>query len=250
MQPQNMSESLDLHRYLAAGTPNYDFPPVVHPGSCNSSSFFSMDVISGITDDFSTSPEAKAFAASQQHKEAERRRRERINSHLDRLRTILSCNSKTDKASLLAKVVQRVRDLKQKTSETLSQLELESFPAESDEISVQISSIDDSSADDGGRRLLIKASLCCEDRSDLLPELIETLKSLHLSPLRAEMITLGGRIKNVIILSADKDHHDIIDESIPISLRNALKSLVQRSNYGSGECRTKRRRVFDQGIAN
>ena len=36
----------------------------------------------------------KTLAALRNHKEAEKRRRERINSHLDRLRSILPCSSK------------------------------------------------------------------------------------------------------------------------------------------------------------
>jgi len=36
----------------------------------------------------------KALAALRNHKEAEKRRRERINAHLNKLRTLLPCNSK------------------------------------------------------------------------------------------------------------------------------------------------------------
>nr|QJQ51205.1 bHLH transcription factor bHLH13.5 [Gardenia jasminoides] len=243
MQPQDLSENLDLYDYLTGTTSfsdagtyclprNYDFPGVAQTQSLyNNTSFYSLEM-SDVTE---SSPEARALAASQQHKEAERRRRERINSHLDKLRTLLPCNTKTDKASLLAKVVQRVRELKQQTSEIM---QLECFPSEADEISVMLN---DNSTDG---KLLMKASLCCEDRSDLIPDLNEILKSFHLSPLRAEMVTLGGRIRNVIILAGDKNQTD--DESVP-SLRDALRSLVQRSNYASGD-RPKRRRVFDQGI--
>jgi hypothetical protein len=39
-------------------------------------------------------PEDRALAALKNHKEAEKRRRERINSHLDKLRGLLLCNSK------------------------------------------------------------------------------------------------------------------------------------------------------------
>ena len=117
-------------------------------------------------------------------------------------------------------------------------MQLECFPSEADEISVMLN---DNSTDG---KLLIKASLCCEDRSDLIPDLNEILKSFHLSPLKAEIVTLGGRVRNVIILAGDKSQTD--DESVP-SLRDALRSLVQRSNHASGD-RPKRRRVFDQGI--
>lgn len=139
----------------------------------------------------------------------------------------------TDKASLLAKVVQRVKELKQQTSELT---ELESFPSETDEITVLSS--DDYSSDG---RIIFKASLCCEDRTDLLPDLIEILKSLHLKTLRAEMATLGGRIRNVLVVAADKDH---TIESVHF-LQNALKSLLERSNASE---RSKRRRVLDRTL--
>lgn len=142
-------------------------------------------------------------------------------------------NYQTDKASLLAKVVQRVKELKQQTSELT---ELESFPSETDEITVLSS--DDYSSDG---RIIFKASLCCEDRTDLLPDLIEILKSLHLKTLRAEMATLGGRIRNVLIVAADKDH---TIESVHF-LQNALKSLLERSNASE---RSKRRRVLDRTL--
>nr|GMC46952.1 transcription factor bhlh106 [Ipomoea batatas] len=119
------------------------------------------------------------------------------------------------------------------------------IPSESDEITLLISSDDECSGDG---RLVIKASLCCEDRLDLIPDLIHTLKSLRLSPLRAEMVTLGGRIRNVFILAGDLKDHACADESI-LFLRNALKSVVERSACGTGE-RSKRRRMIDHGVIN
>lgn len=136
----------------------------------------------------------------------------------------------TDKASLLAKVVQRVKELKEQTSEIT---ELEALPSETDEITV----LSGDYTSDG--RLIFKASLCCEDRTDLMPDLIEILKSLHLKTLKAEMATLGGRIRNVLIVAADKDHSI---ESVHF-LQNALKSLLERS---SSSDRSKRRRILDR----
>lgn len=143
-------------------------------------------------------------------------------------------------------MVQRVRELKDETSKIM-QSETNLFPSETDEITVLSSN--DWLADG---RLLIKASLCCEDRFDLIPDLIETLKSLGLSPIRAEMVTLGGRIRNVIILAADhkeSNNNNTDDESSLLILRDALRSIVQRSSYGTGE-RGKRRRVLRQGTTN
>lgn len=140
----------------------------------------------------------------------------------------------TDKASLLAKVVQRVKELKQQTSEIT---ELETVPSETDEITVL-----STGGDYGGDgRLIFKASLCCEDRSDLIPDLIEILNSLHLKTLKAEMATLGGRTRNVLVVAADKEHSI---ESIHF-LQNSLKSLLDRS---SSSDRSKRRRGLDRRL--
>lgn len=55
--------------------------------STTTSSFFPFAIEDTIAQD-------KALASLRNHKEAERRRRERINSHLSKLRNLLSCNSK------------------------------------------------------------------------------------------------------------------------------------------------------------
>lgn len=70
-------------------------------------------------------------------------------------------------------------------------------PTEIDELTV------DTSDEDG--KFVIKASLCCEDRSDLLPDLIKTLKALRLRTLKAEITTLGGRVKNVLFITGEED---------------------------------------------
>lgn len=60
-------------------------------GSSSSTSSYYPLAISGIGE---TMAQDRAIAALRNHKEAERRRRERINSHLNKLRNVLSCNSK------------------------------------------------------------------------------------------------------------------------------------------------------------
>ncbi|KAJ1384705.1 Myc-type, basic helix-loop-helix [Sesbania bispinosa] len=132
---------------------------------CNSSSFYPSDQIAAEA----PSHQDKALAALKNHKEAEKRRRERINSHLDKLRTLLPY------------------------------------------------------------------------RSDLLPDLIEILRSLNLKTLKAELATLGGRTRNVLVVAADKDHSI---ESIQF-LPELFKSLLERSNSSE---RSKRRRVMDRNL--
>ncbi|XP_022157780.1 transcription factor bHLH106 [Momordica charantia] len=231
MQPDQSSE---LYRFLAQngafnlGSASCGGFPAAQSFS-SSSSYYPLESPAAAMEPPPPSPHDRALAALKNHKEAEKRRRERINSHLDKLRALLPCNSKTDKASLLAKVVERVKELKQQTAEMA---EVETLPSETDEISV----LSGEESDDG--RLVFKASLCCEDRSDLIPDLNDILNSLHLKTLRADIVTVGGRIRNVLLIAAAQDHSI---ESLHF-LHNALKSLLERSNSSSD--RSKRRRLL------
>ncbi|ONM10732.1 DNA binding protein [Zea mays] len=192
----------------------------------------------------------RALAASRNHREAEKRRRERIKSHLDRLRNI-------DKASLLAKAVERVRDLKQRAAGVGEAAPAHLFPTEHDEIVVLAS----------GSGAVFEASVCCDDRSDLLPDLIETLRALRLRTLRSEMATLGGRVRNVLVLARDvvdggggavaggddgyggraaDSAGGATDGGGGDFLKEALRALVERP--GAAGDRPKRRRVSDMNM--
>ncbi|KAK4485627.1 hypothetical protein RD792_008270 [Penstemon davidsonii] len=231
MQPENSPENSPFHHFFAGSELTHTFP-TMH--SLCSSSSFNYPVMEEL--EFT---EKKQINASENHKEAERKRRERINAHLDRLRALLLCNSKTDKASLLAKVVQRVRDLKQQTSEIMMQYQTLIIPSEADESAV----VNELSING---KSVVRASLCCEDRIDLIPDLIEILKTLPLSPLKVEIATLGGRIRNVMVLACDdQENHETIDESV-LLLRDSLKRLILRTSYnGAAGERSKRRRMLD-----
>lgn len=89
MQPENSSGFSSLEQLLAGNVLSYGFPATE---SLCSSSFYPLDPF-----EFGEKHEPRNVAASENHKEAERRRRERINGHLDRLRTLLLCNSKVIK---------------------------------------------------------------------------------------------------------------------------------------------------------
>lgn len=143
----------------------------------------------------------------------------------------------TDKASLLAEVIQHVKELKRQTSLIA---ETSPVPTEMDELTV-----DDASDEEG--RFVIKASLCCEDRSDLIPDLIKTLKALRLRTLKAEITTLGGRVKNVLFITGDEDsssgdedqqgdhdhdldhdHHNQQAQYCISSIQEALKAVIEK----------------------
>ncbi|KAL3510864.1 hypothetical protein ACH5RR_030265 [Cinchona calisaya] len=190
--------------------------------------------------------DAKALAASKSHSEAERRRRERINNHLAKLRSLLPNTTKTDKASLLAEVIQHVKELRRQTSLIEESTQV---PTEIDELIV-----DNASADEDGK-LVIRASLCCEDRPDLLPDLIKTLNCMRLRTLKAEITTLGGRVKNVLFITGE-DHDTNSDDdqqqqqqkyySIS-SIHEALKAVMEKTNgddqSGSGNVKRQRTNI-------
>lgn len=171
--------------------------------------------------------DAKALAASKSHSEAERRRRERINNHLAKLRSLLPSTTKTDKASLLAEVIQHVKELKRQTSAIA---ETSPIPTEVDELMV------DASTDEEGR-FVVKASLCCEDRPDLLQDLIKTLKALKMKTLKAEITTLGGRVRNILFITGeDEEDSESMEQqqqqlqySIS-SIEEALKAVMEKAN--------------------
>ncbi|KAL0424793.1 UNVERIFIED_CONTAM: Transcription factor [Sesamum radiatum] len=187
--------------------------------------------------------DAKALAASKSHSEAERRRRERINNHLAKLRSLLPSTTKTDKASLLAEVIQHVKELKRQTS-LIAETSL--VPTEIDELTV------DNASDEDGKPV-IKASICCEDRSDLLPDLIKTLKALRLRTLKAEITTLGGRVKNVLFITGEEDSNSSGNgdqgeqQQYSISsIQEALKAVMEKSNgdeSGSGSVKRQRTNI-------
>ncbi|KAL8133931.1 transcription factor bHLH30-like [Apium graveolens] len=157
----------------------------------------------------STAETRKSMEACKNHSEAERRRRMRINGHLSTLRTLLPGTIKTDKASLLAEVVRRVKELKETTSELAAAAaaannyhnhdEYMIIPSETDELDLFY-------CDQHHRT--IKAVICCEDRPELMSDIISSLNSVQAKIMRAEMATIGGRTKIVLWLlhcSVDRD---------------------------------------------
>ncbi|CAH9103576.1 unnamed protein product [Cuscuta europaea] len=187
--------------------------------------------------------DAKALAASKSHSEAERRRRERINNHLAKLRSLLPNTTKTDKASLLAEVIQHVKELRRQTS-LIS--ETNQIPTEIDELTV------DASDDDDGKPM-IRASLCCEDRPDLLSDLIKTLKALRLRTLKAEITTIGGRVRNVLFIAGDDQYHDSGSDPLPLhcslsSVQEALRAVIEKGSSDDQSGTAKRQRTHNLNI--
>lgn len=166
--------------------------------------------------------EAKAIAALKNHSDAERRRRERINSHLNMLRSLVPCAEKMDKASLLAEVISHVKDLKRTTTEAGQGFVI---PLDADEVIVEPYE----NEEDGS--FCIKASLCCEDRPEIFPDLRQALDTFKLKMVKAEISTMGGRMKNVLVLSGfniEKTNDAEVRRLFANSVHQALISILEK----------------------
>ncbi|XP_072982990.1 transcription factor bHLH30-like [Typha latifolia] len=190
--------------------------------------------------------DAKALAASKSHSEAERRRRQRINGHLAKLRSLLPNTTKTDKASLLAEVIEHVKELKRQQKSMIAEESL--LPTEADELMVD-------AANDEDGKLVVRASFCCEDREDLIPDLVKALKSLKLKTSKAEIATIGGRVKNVLFITGDEDYPEFNHQyqECVVSIQEALQAIISRkavsgeTSSSSGVKRQRTKVVEEQG---
>ena len=161
----------------------------------------------------------------------------------------------TDKASLLAEVIEHVKELKRQTSAVLEGEEpaaaarqhLQLLPTEADDLAVD-------AAEDGDGRLVVRASLCCEDRLGLIPDIARALAALRLRAHRAEIATLGGRVRNVLLITTDDDDEeegggegqgDCHDDGgasssnrrheLVASIQEALRGVMDRKTASSGD---------------
>lgn len=167
----------------------------------------------------------KLMAAMKSHSEAERRRRERINSHLNTLRGLVPCTEKMDKATLLAEVVSQVKELKKKAIEASKGLLV---PMDADEITVE--PCGDGARDD---EFSFRASICCVYRPELLSEMRRALEVLPLKIVKTEISTLEGRVKNAFVFSSSAEERKNFDsearQSLMSSVHQALNSLRDKS---------------------
>ncbi|KAL5721755.1 hypothetical protein ACHQM5_005359 [Ranunculus cassubicifolius] len=159
--------------------------------------------------------EAKAIAALKNHSEAERRRRERINSHLNMFRSLVPSTDKMDKASLLAEVIKHVKELKRSTTDAC---EGYIIPMDIDEVTVEPHEEKEKGL------FCIKASLCCEDRPEIFTDLRQALDTFNLKTVKAEMSTLGGRMKNVFVLAGFN-----VDNIDDVEVRRLLMNSVHQT---------------------
>lgn len=172
--------------------------------------------------------EEKTVAALKSHSEAEKRRRERINTHLNTLRGLVPYNEKMDKAALLAEVISQVKQMEKAALESSQGLIV---PMDNDNIRVE-------SLEQGDRTFSVRASLSCEYRPELLSELRRTLDSLHLNIVKAEISTLGNWVRSEFVLASKKDviwgnaeSCSLIVKSVHQALNNILEKMSASAEY-------------------
>ncbi|KZV57541.1 hypothetical protein F511_03001 [Dorcoceras hygrometricum] len=160
--------------------------------------------------------EAKTMAALKNHREAERRRREKINAHLATLRGLVPCNEKTDKAALLAEVINQVKQLKKTATQASEGLHL---PMDTDEVNIEKIEGSDGS-------FFLRTSLCCEYRPDLLSDVRHAIKNLPIHLTKCEISTLGSRIKTVLVLDITKEATANSAENQELIIINSVRSTL------------------------
>ncbi|KAG8053400.1 hypothetical protein GUJ93_ZPchr0001g29992 [Zizania palustris] len=177
------------------------------------------------------------------HSDAERRRRERINAHLTTLRRMIPDTKQMDKATLLGRVVDQVKDLKREASEVTQRMLL---PPETNEVSIECFTGDAAAAVGNHKNLYIKASISCDDRPDLIGGLTQAFHGLGLRTVRAEMSSLGGRVQHEFILCKEEGSAGVSLKSLKEAARQALAKIASPELvYGTSHFQSKRQRILE-----
>lgn len=166
--------------------------------------------------------DARSAMALKSHSEAEKRRRERINTHLTTLRRMTPFTDKLDKAGLLAEVINHIKKLR---GDAVEIGKVFTIPSDTDELRVEV---EHKGANNNS--FFIKASFCCEDRPELLADLKQMLESLQLKTINIEISTLGGRVKFIIFLTGEGILNDLERHLFTTSIHQALKSVLDRTS--------------------
>lgn len=148
-----------------------------------------------------------------------------------------------DKASLLAEVIKRLKDLKRKAAEAS---EDSIIPNDTDEVKVEQ---EDQMVE--GKPHSIRVSLSCNYRPGLLSDLRQTLNDLELIIMRAEIATLGSRMKNVFVMTSCKEentedgevHGQFHASSICQAVRSILDKFSDPEEFLGTTVSNKRRRA-------
>lgn len=148
-----------------------------------------------------------------------------------------------DKAALLGSVVDHVRDLKRKATEISKVIMI---PTDVDEVTVDYINEDDG-ASSSKENVLLKACVCCDDRPELLSELNRALKSLRLSTVHADMMSLGGRMRSMFILCFRANNEEggrVCTNTVKQSLKVVLNRIATSGSASNCRIKSRRQRFF------
>ena len=150
-----------------------------------------------------------------------------------------------DKAALLGSAIEHMKDLKRKATEISKAF---TIPTEIDEVTVDcdlpenIIPINTRQSKD---KIVIRASVCCDDRPEVFAELIRVLKGLRLSIVKADISSVGGRMKSNLIICNDNSGEEGVSPSTLKQSLNVVLSRIASSSAGSNcRIRSKRQRLF------
>ncbi|MED6107265.1 hypothetical protein PIB30_012387 [Stylosanthes scabra] len=190
-------------------------------------------------------PEDRAASASKSHSQAEKRRRDRINAQLATLRKLIPKSDKMDKAALLGSVVDQVKDLKRKAMDVSKSI---TVPSETDEVTIECDPDNQDDQSYAKVKILkhnnIVISVCCDDR----PELFSELKGLRLTAVKADIASVGGRIKSILVLCSKENNEQggggVCLTTLKQSLKSAVNKIASSSVTSTCPTRSKRQRFF------
>ncbi|GAB4824621.1 hypothetical protein Ancab_007494 [Ancistrocladus abbreviatus] len=232
------------HAAAAANTESFSAVPLQQAFHDASTSTYSLHQLHGLLS--CPAEDRPAASASKSHSQAEKRRRDRINAQLASLRKLIPNSEKMDKAALLASTVDHIKDLKGKATETSRFL---TIPTEVDEVKVECCTKQEAdlflgdkiiSCNKNNNSVFIKATLCCEDRSELFSELIPALKDLKLTTVGGDIACLGGRVRTNLILSVKDGEEGVCIATLQQPLKAALSRMI--SSYMTPNFRVTSRR--------
>ncbi|TMW86122.1 hypothetical protein EJD97_021921 [Solanum chilense] len=170
-----------------------------------------------------TTKKSKSKDAAVTHAVAERKRRERINSHLHTLKKLFPYLPKKDKPRVLTEAVTQLKELRKNVAQ---QLELSSLfiPSENDVVIINY-------CDNINEERTVKTTICCEDRPSLNRDLSSAIRSVQGRVIKAEMATVGGRTKAELVVVLGKANGGEKDVG---QLKRALKAVVENRALGFG----------------
>lgn len=131
-----------------------------------------------------------------------------------------------DKATLLAEVINQVKQLK-KTAGQLS----DSYFVPLDYDEVRVERIDGNGGEEEEGITSFKAFICCEYRPGLLSDIRQAFDKLKVNLVRSEMSTLEDRVKNVFFFTTGKNGAETESSSVlrvMNSVHQALSSIMEK----------------------